>query len=88
MGVTLVGYSLWAGYYGKKVGEEIIEEIATAEEKGKSTVLQYEPTYLHNYFNLHICQSFQCLWHQRHVPLSSFKFLQAYDKVSQIKVCW
>ena len=57
MGVTLVGYSLWAGYYGKKVGEEIIEEIATAEEKGKSTVLQYEPTYLHNYFNLHICQS-------------------------------
>ena len=45
MGVTLVGYSLWAGYYGKKVGEEIIEEIATAEEKGKSTVLQYKPTY-------------------------------------------
>ena len=45
MGVTLVGYSLWAGYYGKKVGEEIIEEIATAEEKGKSTVLQYEPPY-------------------------------------------
>ena len=46
--------------------------------------------YLHNYFNLHVCLSLR--WRRRHrrrhVPLSSFKFLQAYDKVSLIKVVW
>ena len=39
------------------------------------------------YFNIHVCLSIRCRWH-RHVPLSSFQFLQAYDKVSLIKVGW
>ena len=42
--------------------------------------------YLHNYFNLHVCPSFRR--RRRGVPLSIFKFLQSYDKVSLIKVAW
>ena len=41
--------------------------------------------HLHNYFNLHVCLS---LRRRRHVPLLNFQFLQAYDKVSLIKVGW
>ena len=41
---------------------------------------------LHDYFNLHVCPLIQ--WRRRQVPLSSFQFLQAYDKVSLTKVGW
>ena len=40
---------------------------------------------LHNYFNLHVCPS---IWHQRHVPLLSFQFLQWYHIRSLVKVAW
>ena len=45
---------------------------------------------LHNYFNLHVCLSLRRRRRRRrrHVPLSNFQFLQAYDKVSPIKVGW
>ena len=46
-------------------------------------------TYLHNYFNFHICLFIQRRrYRQRHVPLLSFQFLQSYHKVSLIKVAW
>ena len=46
--------------------------------------------YLHNYFNLHICPSLRrpSSVPSRPVPLPSFQFLQAYEKVSLIKVAW
>ena len=45
---------------------------------------------LHNYFNLHVCLSCRRRWLRRrwrhHVQLSSFQFLQAYEKVPLIEV--
>ena len=47
----------------------------------------------HNYFNLHVCPSLRrpsasVGVRRPGVPLPSFQFLQAYDKVSLIKVAW
>ena len=51
--------------------------------------------YLHNYFNIHVCPSLRrpsssasSSVPSRPVPLPSFQFLQAYEKVSLIKVAW
>ena len=47
---------------------------------------------LHNYFNLYVCLSLRRRrrrrWRRRHVPLSSFQLMLAYDKASLIKVGW
>ena len=47
--------------------------------------------HLHNYFNIHVCPSLRrpsVVRPSRPVPLPSFQFLQAYEKVSLIKVAW
>ena len=50
-----------------------------------------EKANLHNYFNIHVCPSLRrpsSVRPSRPVPLPSFQFLQAYEKVSLIKVAW
>ena len=60
-------------------GNTLFQRIVAIHMSSEVTLLHvFLPSYLHNYFNLHVCLSLRrrCRWRrrrrQRHVPLSSF----------------
>ena len=69
-----------------KTGREFQECKITAI-KSISFFLQCQSSYLHNYFNLQVCQSIW--WHHPLIPsVSHFQFQLFYHKMSGMKIAW